>query len=220
MLATLDLVQKNIDRLSPWRDVINQFLSGAVDSLRLDDFIEDAIKDLTRDNVISKFYEAGEELMGLISAKAALEHAISICDGKWEWVLREDGNPASMAIHKVGRLTPTPSFAGRARLTVCLTQVCSAPHILVNQCHDGPLHVLAAIITNERYQKIDGILDLLLLSGMWVGQEVTMPLHVLSDATVHLGEVTSCSSRLVAIAQAITDHLSSARPSATRGRVA
>lgn len=91
MLATLDLVQKNIDRLSPWRDVINQFLSGAVDSLRLDDFIEDAIEDLTRDNVIPKFYEAGEELMGLISAKAALEHAITICDGKWEWVLREDG---------------------------------------------------------------------------------------------------------------------------------
>src|SRR5215207_11179207 len=71
-----------------------------------------------------------------------------------------------------------------------LLQVCSAAHILVNQCHDGPLHVLAAIITNERYQEIDGILDLLLLSGMWVGQEVTMPLHVLSDATVHLGEDT------------------------------
>lgn len=55
---------------------------------------------------------------------------------------------------------------------------------------DGPLHVLAAIITNERYQEIDGILDLLLLSGMWVGQEVTVPLHVPSDATVHLGEDT------------------------------
>src|SRR5215208_6197301 len=57
MAATLKLVQMNIDRLSPWRDIINQFLSGAVDSLRLDDFIEDAIEDLTRDNVISKFYE-------------------------------------------------------------------------------------------------------------------------------------------------------------------
>ena len=91
MVATLELVQKNIDRLIPWRDIINQFLSETVDSLRLEDFIEDASEHLTRDNVISKFYEAGEELMGLISAKAALEHAITICDGKWEWVLREDG---------------------------------------------------------------------------------------------------------------------------------
>jgi hypothetical protein len=91
MAATLELVQKNIDRLSPWRDIINQFLSETVDSLRLDYFIEDVIEDLTRDTVISKFCEAGEELMGLISAKAALEHAITICDGKWEWVLREDG---------------------------------------------------------------------------------------------------------------------------------
>src|SRR5215207_3350364 len=71
-----------------------------------------------------------------------------------------------------------------------LLHVCSASHILVNQCHDGPLHVLTAIITNERHQKIDGILDLVLLSGMWVGQKVTVPLHVLSDATVHLGEDT------------------------------
>jgi len=71
-----------------------------------------------------------------------------------------------------------------------LLHVCSASHILVNQCHDGPLHVLTAIITNERHQKIDGILDLVLLSGMWVGQEVTVPLHVLSDATVHFCEDT------------------------------
>src|SRR5829696_7136131 len=89
MAAMLELVQMNIDRLSFWRDIINQFLSGAVDSLRLDDIIEDAIEDLTRDNIISKFCEAGEELMGLISAKAALEHAITICEGKWVWVLRE-----------------------------------------------------------------------------------------------------------------------------------
>jgi hypothetical protein len=60
-------------------------------SLLLEDFIEDASEHLTSDNVISKFYEAGEDLMRLISAKAALEHAITICDGKWEWVLREDG---------------------------------------------------------------------------------------------------------------------------------
>jgi hypothetical protein len=91
MAATLKLVQMNIDRLSPWRDIINLFLSGAVDGLRLNDFIEDASEYLTRDNVISEFYEAGEELMGLISAKAALEHAITICDGKWEWVLRDGG---------------------------------------------------------------------------------------------------------------------------------
>ena len=62
------------------------------------------------------------------------------------------------------------------------------------RCFDGL--VIATIFTSSRrsyewrYQEIDGILDLLLLSGMWVGQEVTVPLHVPSDATVHLGEDT------------------------------
>ena len=91
MLATLDLVQKNIDRLSPWRDIINLFLSEAIETVLLEDFVEDASDYITRDNVMTKFCEAGEDLLRLVSAKAALEHAITICEGQWGWVLRGEG---------------------------------------------------------------------------------------------------------------------------------
>ena len=91
MAATLKLVQMNIDRLSPWRDIINLFLSEAIETVLLEDFVEDASDYITRDNVMTKFCEPAEDLMRLISAKAALEHAITICEGKWVWVLRDDG---------------------------------------------------------------------------------------------------------------------------------
>jgi hypothetical protein len=84
--GTLELIEKNIERLRPWMDVLQLFMSNPVESVPKNRFFSDAGDEevITRDGVLWDVSEPGDELIRLVAAKAQLEDAIALFGDQWD----------------------------------------------------------------------------------------------------------------------------------------